>query len=81
MSSELNSEQVLQLVKEKCDSFLEDIEYIGKDQEGNQLISAFDVIHKREIVIRVIENRLEADYGYGYNTVITTIPTEDEDDE
>lgn len=77
MKSMKNHSQLLQLIKEKCDSFLEDIEYVGTSEKGEPLFSAFDAIHKREIIIRVAENRLEADYGYGYDTVITTIDEEE----
>ncbi|MFC4768087.1 hypothetical protein [Effusibacillus consociatus] len=72
-----SQQQLLELIKERCDSFLEDIEYLGVNDQGYPLFSAFDAIHKREIIIRVVENRLEADYGYGYQTVITTIPVEE----
>ncbi|GAX90929.1 hypothetical protein [Effusibacillus lacus] len=72
-TNETNIDQLLQAIREKCDSFLEDIEYVGLDSKGCPLFSAFDGVHKREIVIRAIENRLEADYGYGYDTVITTL--------
>lgn len=76
-TNQISPDKLLQLIQEQCDSFLDQIEYLGVDTEGRHLVSAFDGVHKREIIIRVIENRLEADYGYGYDTVITTIPVEE----
>jgi hypothetical protein len=77
MSTIIDPDKLLEAIRGKCD-FLEDLAFIGTDSEGRPLFSAFDVVYKREMELRLNGDALEGDYGYGGYSVIARIPLESE---
>ncbi|GIM44807.1 hypothetical protein DNHGIG_03560 [Collibacillus ludicampi] len=77
MGKIIDHEKLLEAIRGRCD-FLEELEYIGTDQEGRPLFTAFDVVYKREMELRLNGDALEGDYGYGGYSVIAKISLDSE---
>lgn len=72
MEKQLELEALMETIRQKCD-FLEELSFTGTDKEGFLTFSAFDVVYKREMELRLNGGALEGDYGYGGYSVIAKI--------